>query len=1491
MLYQNMRRANPPPLVVNADSTEAPPYGTERALRPSQSSDPHSPQTLTVLRPSQSSDPHCPQTLTVLRPSLSSDPHCPRTLTVLGPSLSSDPHCPQTLTVPDPQCPQTLTVLRPSLSSDPHCPQTLTVLRPSVSSDHHCPQTLTVLRPSLSSDPHCPQTLTVLRPPLSSDPHCPQTLTVLRPSRSSDPHCPRTLTVLRPSLSSDPHCPQTLTVLRPSRSSDPHCPRTLTVLGPSLSSPPHCPRTLTVLGPSLSSDPHCPRTLTVLGPSLSSDPHCPQTPTVLRPSLSSDPHCPRTLTVLRPSLSSDTHCPQTLTVLGPSLSSDPHCPRTLTVLRPSLSSDPHCPQTLTVLGPSLSSDPHCPQTLTVLGPSLSSDPHCLQPLTVLRPSLSSDPHCPQTPTVLRPSLSSDPHCPRTLTVLRPSLSSDPHCPQILTVNGTEADYEYEEITLERVSYGNLSSLLTRLLSSLLLSLLMVSLLSAFSSPHSPPSPSSSTMLPPSHLSSPSPCSPTCPLTSLSPLLPSSSCSSCMAYPLSPLSSPLSPLLLLLYGLSSSSLPSPPLLLLLYGLSSSPLPSPLSPPAPPPAWPILSPLSPLSSTPLLLLLHGLSSLPSLLSPLSSPLSPPAPPPAWPILSPLSPLSSTPLLLLLHGLSSLPSLLSPLPPCSSSCMAYPLSPLSSPLSPPAPLTAGAVLFLLVSFLSDLDLSASVASLTLCTRPESSPLTHQSPPRYSELRGAERSREEREEQRGADRSREERSRGNSGLGFSIAGGTDNPHIGDDPSIFITKIIPGGAAAQNGRLRVNDSIVRVNEVDVRSVTHSGAVEALKEAGGLVRLCVRRRRSLNDRVLDIKLVKGPKGLGFSIAGGVGNQHVPGDNGIYVTKVIEGGAAHKDGRLQTGDKLIAVNSTCLEEVSHEEAVGALKSTPDVVYLRVCKHTPVFINDSFPPPDVTNSYSPHQENHVHSPYTGGSQSVSPAPMTTPRYSPLPRTITADEDLCRDPRRVVLQRGSTGLGFNIVGGEDGEGIFISFILAGGPADLCGELRKGDRILSVNGVDVSGASHEQAAAALKNAGHTVTIVAQYKPQEYSRFEAKIHDLREQMMTSSVSSSSMSLRPSHKRALYVRALFDLDPEEPDPSAPGQILPFHFGDILHVSSAAEDEWWSARHLSPPPDCPEVGVIPSRRRAEKKERSRLKPVRVIKTDQRSDQEDRELVTSGTSDSGSSSCPDESLLTYQPVTQQEVNYTRPVIILGLMKDRVNDDLISEFPDKFGSCVPHTTRPRREYEVDSRDYHFMASRELMEREIQEHKFIEAGQYNNHLYGTSVQSVRQVAEKGKHCILDVSGNAIKRLQLAGLHPIAILIKPLSLDNILEMNPRLTEEQARKIFDRAVKLELEFTEYFTGVVQGSSLEEIYARVKHIIEEQSGPFVWVPSKERLHTKVTARNNKVRKDQMRMDQVRMDQVRMDQARTEVTAHRNQEHTDHGWDTLGSRVPAAEACVV
>uniref|UniRef100_A0A674ANE4 Discs large MAGUK scaffold protein 1a n=1 Tax=Salmo trutta TaxID=8032 RepID=A0A674ANE4_SALTR len=682
----------------------------------------------------------------------------------------------------------------------------------------------------------------------------------------------------------------------------------------------------------------------------------------------------------------------------------------------------------------------------------------------------------------------------------------------------------------------------------------------------------------------------------------------------------------------------------------------------------------------------------------------------------------------------------------------------------------------------------------------------------------------------------RGNSGLGFSIAGGTDNPHIGEDPSIFITKIIPGGAAAQDERLRLNDCILRVNEADVRDVTHSKAVEALKEAGCIVRLYIRRRKALSEKILELKLVKGPKGLGFSIAGGVGNQHIPGDNSIYVTKVIEGGAAHKDQRLQIGDKLLAVNSACLEEVSHEDAVAALKNTPDVVYLKVAKPTSVFMNDSFAPPDITNSYSPHMDNHI-SPSNYLSRPHTPA--TPGRYSPVPKSMLGDDEVTSYLHRLHYSSNHFGCV-----GKFSLAIYSDFRALSSECNVTSARAQNNLFIYERSTPVE---YDRPIFPLQNRVESVffhsVLISSFSPcfPEYSRFEAKIHDLREQMMNSSISSGS--LRTSQKRTLYVRALFDYDRAK-DSGLPSQGLNFHFGDILHVVNASDDEWWQARQVTHEGEVEEVGVIPSRRRVEKKERARLKTVKFNARSQdkqsfndkrkknlfsrkfpfyNKSKEHSEQETSDV-DRGQ----EEYVLSYEPVTQQEVNYTRPVIILGPMKDRINDDLISEFPDKFGSCVPHTTRPKRDYEVDARDYHFVVSREQMEKDIQDHKFIEAGQYNNHLYGTSVQSVREVAEKGKHCILDVSGNAIKRLQSTMLYPIAIFIKPKSVENILEMNKRLTEDQGRKTFDRAMKLEQEFTEHFTAIVQGDSLEEIYNTVKRLIEEQSGPFIWVPAKDKL---------------------------------------------------------------
>ncbi|NXD52424.1 DLG2 protein, partial [Corvus moneduloides] len=174
-----------------------------------------------------------------------------------------------------------------------------------------------------------------------------------------------------------------------------------------------------------------------------------------------------------------------------------------------------------------------------------------------------------------------------------------------------------------------------------------------------------------------------------------------------------------------------------------------------------------------------------------------------------------------------------------------------------------------------------------------------------------------------------GNSGLGFSIAGGTDNPHIGDDPGIFITKIIPGGAAAEDGRL----SMLFVFFKEILKVY---SVYATLPLLFNVKCCI----------ANVLFTISFPGLGFSIAGGVGNQHIPGDNSIYVTKIIDGGAAQKDGRLQVGDRLLMVNNYSLEEVTHEEAVAILKNTSDVVYLKVGKPTTIYMTDPYGPPDIT-----------------------------------------------------------------------------------------------------------------------------------------------------------------------------------------------------------------------------------------------------------------------------------------------------------------------------------------------------------------------------------------------------------------------------------------------------------------------------------------------------------------------------------------------------------------
>jgi disks large protein 1 len=174
---------------------------------------------------------------------------------------------------------------------------------------------------------------------------------------------------------------------------------------------------------------------------------------------------------------------------------------------------------------------------------------------------------------------------------------------------------------------------------------------------------------------------------------------------------------------------------------------------------------------------------------------------------------------------------------------------------------------------------------------------------------------------------------LGFSIAGGSDNPMYGNNSAIFITKLTPNGLAETDGRLRPNDILYQVNDANLAEADHTEAVQALKEAGDVVTLTVKR---LGPTIVeDIVLEKTANGLGFSISGGLFTEHLRNDHGIFVTKIIPGGAADVDGKLQVGDRLISVNDFDLEYVTHDDAVAAIASLVEQyneIVLRVGKLT-------------------------------------------------------------------------------------------------------------------------------------------------------------------------------------------------------------------------------------------------------------------------------------------------------------------------------------------------------------------------------------------------------------------------------------------------------------------------------------------------------------------------------------------------------------------------------
>ncbi|XP_039404773.1 protein scribble homolog isoform X18 [Corvus cornix cornix] len=354
--------------------------------------------------------------------------------------------------------------------------------------------------------------------------------------------------------------------------------------------------------------------------------------------------------------------------------------------------------------------------------------------------------------------------------------------------------------------------------------------------------------------------------------------------------------------------------------------------------------------------------------------------------------------------------------------------------------------------------------------------------------------------------------GLGISIAGGKGStPYKGDDEGIFISRVSEEGPAARAG-VRVGDKLLEVNGVSLHCAEHHVAVEALRGSGSSVSMTVLRERMVEPEnaitVTPLRpeddysprerrgglrfperpegapaterfstcLMRNEKGLGFSIAGGKGSTpYRAGDMGIFISRIAEGGAAHRDGILHVGDRVISINGVDMTEARHDQAVALLTAASPTIVLLVERE------GAEQPGEGDSPGAPRVRMHSPPPPPGPGDSP-PEETPAPQRNHLSKGLEDQYPI----EEIHLVKAGGPLGLSIVGGSDHSshpfgihepGVFISKVIPRGLASRSG-LRVGDRILEVNSIDLRHATHQEAVNALLSNAQELTMVVRRDP-----------------------------------------------------------------------------------------------------------------------------------------------------------------------------------------------------------------------------------------------------------------------------------------------------------------------------------------------------------------------------------------------------------------------------
>uniref|UniRef100_A0A8C2AA29 Membrane protein, palmitoylated 4a (MAGUK p55 subfamily member 4) n=1 Tax=Cyprinus carpio TaxID=7962 RepID=A0A8C2AA29_CYPCA len=471
---------------------------------------------------------------------------------------------------------------------------------------------------------------------------------------------------------------------------------------------------------------------------------------------------------------------------------------------------------------------------------------------------------------------------------------------------------------------------------------------------------------------------------------------------------------------------------------------------------------------------------------------------------------------------------------------------------------------------------------------------------------------------------------------------------------------------------------------------------------------------------------------------------------------------------------------------------------------------------------------------------------PVLPPLPDKLPDNEEAMRI---VCLVKNKQPLGATIRKNEKTGNFFIARVIHGGLADRSGLLYPGDKLVEVNGQKVRGLQPEHVIQMLvQSQGNILFKVIPNTPQ-----------------------------PNKSQpALYVRAMVDYSPlQDPAIPCPDAGMAFSKGDLLKIVDQRDIRWWQARKLHSASLC--CGLIPSTNHKQRElwwsqpyqAHTCIRPctlithtnsythrclnfcalfkmfVGIITGFRHSLRVWRRKSYSKRKPScyscGVSSCHNTSATLYEEVVHYQRHIDDPprlIVLIGPSGVGVNElrrRLIKINPNTYQGPISHTTRSQKMGEKNGREYHFV-TKEVFAYMVVNHKFLEYGEHNGHMYGTSLDSFQDVLDSGKICVIDLEPHCIHSVRTKKLKPYIIYVRPPSPARMKQTrkDPHFLSNRyiKRYFYDKDFEeieeasrtMEAKYRQYFDCVIVNDDLQDscmdLFTAIQHAQEEPQ----WIPA-------------------------------------------------------------------